>query len=258
MFRFVSTALIALSLQACGVRMAQHRVLDDVERRIAMAEAQPESSAGGIVPTGSIRVAIDDHDGALNLRNGRDRGNGYYETYEIPPLPEGADPQEFYGEFWDQLREEHGTSLVLMFQDFPQAFARALNHHLRRYFAHVETPVGGHDGEPNVRISMDLRDNGIKRAVVTLRYGNDEVGSMGERRTRRHLAWSVPLGLVLPVIGQIILSRALGRLHARDFRRAIAEAIDNAAAALAEQIAARCGPGSNTCIAARPSYRAAR
>ena len=257
MSRVVFSAFVALSLQACGVQMAQHRVLDDVERRIAVAEAQPQSN-GGAAPTGSIRVAIDDHDGALNLRNGRERGNGYYETYEIPPLPEGADAEEYYDEFFDQLREEHGTRLVLMFRDFPQAFALALNHHLRRYFAHVETPVGGHDDEPNVRISMDLRDNGIKRAVITLRYGNDEVGSMGERRTRRHLAWAVPLNLVLPVIGQIILQHALGRIHARDLRHAIAEAIDNAAVALAAQIAEQCRPGSNRCIAARPSYRATR
>ena len=126
MVRLVSTALVALSLQACGVRMAQHRVLEDVQRRIDVAEAQGDTN-GGITPTGSIRVVIDDHDGALNLRNGRERGNGYYETYELPQLPEGANAEEFYGEFFDELRDEHGTSLVLMFQDFPQAFARARN-----------------------------------------------------------------------------------------------------------------------------------
>lgn len=246
----VLLALLALVvLQACGPRGVRYggiAIQDQVQQQIAAGETPVSTPASQ-----AVEVQVARHTGGLALRNGDDiQGDASWVSVEMPAVDLEGEPEEVERVLrpWaDDLRARYGTTTIIMVPDYADALAVALEHHLRRRFADASVQVidaaqDRGDVPLVVGTTARVRDNGIKRFDLVLQTSDGNgVQASGERRPRRHLAWSIPLAVLTFPLGVLIGNSVMPHINRGAFLDAFGEAIDRLAHAYAERLALRGG-----------------
>lgn len=247
--RLFSALLSLLALQGC-VREAEVGFIpirEQVEQQLAAGETPVEPPAPG-----RIDVVVERQAGGLALRDGDDlEGDTDWVSTEAPPVDLDATPAEVKTQLqpWlDELHERYGTTMVIFVPDYEEALAGALQHHLSQRFARASVQLAdpGAQRRPGATVlstSVRMRDDGIKRFELVLHADDDtQVAAHGERRPRKHLAWRIPLAVLVFPLGALIGNRFMPAINRGAVLDSFGEAIDRLALGYAEHLA-RCPTG---------------
>lgn len=235
-----------LALQGCswGTQVGFLPIQEQVEQQLAAGETPVAPAAPG-----HIDLIVERQPGGFALRNGDDlEGHTDWVSVEAPPVDLEASPAELKAELqpWlDQLQERYGTDMVVFVPDYAEALAGALQHHLSAHFTSASVTVAdpgadGQQGTAVVSTAARVRDDGIKRFELVLHTeGRTEVAAHGERRPRKHLAWRIPLAVLVFPLGALIGNSVMTWINRGAMLDSFGEAIDRLAFAYAERLA-RC------------------
>jgi len=219
----------------------------------AATERQMEDRAeedAAVVRRGWVRLHVQPQAEGAFFRNARGETRQFRQVDVAEPPPEvGSDLRARYA-FWQtelrEIRRQHGTKHVVQLVDFTEALEVALRYHLARHFEHVDTSP---DAGASLRLGGgEVRPNNMnKRAELVLVSEVGTAEGRGSRNTAGHLGWAIPVSMT--VIGSVILTFVMPKIARGDFQRAVARALDAAAAQLASELAARCrvAPIENVC-----------
>ncbi|MCA9611148.1 MAG: hypothetical protein H6721_32615 [Sandaracinus sp.] len=236
--RGFALVLLGLASAGCGgVMIHPYDVLPATARQM---EERAEEDAP-VERRGWVRLHVQPQVEGAMFRNERGAPRQFYQVDVPDPSPEVASDRraryEFYREALGELRRQHGTAHVVQLRDFVPALEAALQYHLARHFEHVDTSA-----EAGVELRLgggEVRHNTMnKRAELLLVTDAASAEGRGARNTAGHLGWAIPVGMT--TVGAVIVSMVFPKIHRRDFERAVARAIDAAAAELASQLATRC------------------
>ena len=190
---------------------------------------------------GWVRLHVQPQAEGAFFRNARGETRRFRQVDVAEPPPEVAADRRARYEFWQtalrEVRRQHGTKHVVQLVDFTEALEVALRYHLARHFEHVDT-------SPNAGASLrlgggEVRPNHMnKRAELVLVSEVATAEGRGARNTAGHLGWAIPVAMT--VIGNAIVTLVLPKIARADFQRAVARALDAAAAQLASELATRC------------------
>jgi hypothetical protein len=244
--RLFSAVLSLLALQGCswGTQVGFLPIQEQVEQQLAAGETPLEP------PTpGRIDVVVERQAGGLALRDGDDlEGDTDWVSVEAPPVDLDATPAEVKARLqpWlDELHARYGTTMVIFVPDYEEALAGALQHHLSHRFAEASVQVAhpGTQRRPGATVlstSVRMRDDGIKRFELVLHAeDHTEVAAHGERRPRKHLAWRIPLAVLVFPLGALIGNSFMPAINRGAVLDSFSEAIDRLALAYADHLA-RC------------------
>lgn len=238
-----------LTLQGCswGTQVGFLPIQEQVEQQLAAGETPVAPAAPG-----QIDVVIERQAGGFALRNGDDlEGDTDWVSVDAPPVDLEATAAEVKAELqpWlEELEERYGTDMVIFVPDYAEALAGALQHHLGERFTNASVTVadGGAERRPGATVvgtSARVRDDGIKRFELVLHTEDQsEVAAHGERRPRRHLAWRIPLAVLVFPLGALIGNSVMTWINRGAVLDSFGEAIDQLALAYAQRLA-RCASG---------------
>ena len=146
-------------------------------------------------------------------------------------------------------RQREGTRMVVWYRGFGDTVPAALQRHLGRYFARAAVmrgaPADAATAPVHVEVGLELGPlSYAKRTVVELRATLPDgetvaVRGRGSRNSAVHLAWALPLGRVSFPLGFAIASSIMAGINTRYMAESCAQAIDDAAAHLAAELATR-------------------